>query len=242
MKSIRVATYNIRKCVGLDWRRRPDRVMRVLASLHARIVVLQEADRRFGERLGTLPEDELFRVTGLKVVPVEDSGPSHGWRGNALLFGKGVKVKRVDRIALPSLEPRGALIADLVVDGTPLRIAGTHLGLRAANRRHQARALLDELKAREDGTREALLGDLNEWREYSGCVAILGRRLKPAPPRPSFHASAPVAALDRVFAGPGLRIEKVGVERSEIARRASDHLPVWADIEVESLPESGGAS
>ena len=51
---IRIATYNIRKCVGLDWRRRPDRVIRVLAEIDADIVALQEADRRLGRRAATL--------------------------------------------------------------------------------------------------------------------------------------------------------------------------------------------
>src|SRR5690606_34951531 len=84
---IRVATYNIRKCVGLDWRRRPERIMRVLAELKADVVALQEADRRFGERFGTLPVGELHRHTGLRPVQLAGGGRRLGWHGNAILVG-----------------------------------------------------------------------------------------------------------------------------------------------------------
>lgn len=56
---MRVASYNIRKAVGLDWRRDPDRIVDVLAEINADIIVLQEADRRVGTRAGVLPLDRL---------------------------------------------------------------------------------------------------------------------------------------------------------------------------------------
>ena len=46
---LRLVSYNIRKCLGLDMRRRPERTLEVIAETHADIVVLQE-DIRFGER------------------------------------------------------------------------------------------------------------------------------------------------------------------------------------------------
>ena len=51
---ITVASYNIRKGLGTDRRRRPDRILEVLHEVHADIVALQEADRRFGSRQSAL--------------------------------------------------------------------------------------------------------------------------------------------------------------------------------------------
>lgn len=246
---IRVATYNIRKCVGLDWRRRPDRVMRVLHELGADVVALQEADRRLGERSSTLPAEELPYHTGMRALPFEARGAGGGiglgWHGNAILVREGVSVLDVAALDLPSFEPRGGLVAELEVQGVALRVVAVHLGLIAADRRRQAKALIKRLDERSAGARmpAVILGDFNEWSPRGGGIAPLSERFAMAPPVPSFHASAPVAALDRILVGPGLRVESAGTHRSETARRASDHLPVWAcllpnPVEQEKAKES----
>jgi Metal-dependent hydrolase len=78
---LRVASYNIRKCVGLDWRRRPDRVLAVLAEIGADVVALQEADRRFGAKLSALPPETLAEA-GWHAAPVAPHPGGLGWRGN----------------------------------------------------------------------------------------------------------------------------------------------------------------
>ena len=45
---MRIVSYNIRKAVGLDRRRDPERILAILREVDADIVVLQEADRRLG--------------------------------------------------------------------------------------------------------------------------------------------------------------------------------------------------
>jgi endonuclease/exonuclease/phosphatase family metal-dependent hydrolase len=227
---VRVATYNIRKCVGLDWRRRPERVVEVLSEVKPQVVALQEADRRFGDRRGTLPVEHLAGASGLRVVFPADSGGSHGFHGNAILVGGDVEVRKVDRLVLPCLEPRGALVADLHVAGVHMRVVAVHFGLHAASRAAQADTVLAMLKQRQDGAAEVVLGDFNQWRDEGGSIGILSERLKPAPARPSFHTSRPVAPVDRILVGPDLRIAAHGVHVSALARRASDHLPVWADL------------
>lgn len=229
---IRVATYNIRKCVGLDWRRRPRRIVRVLSELDADVVALQEADRRFGRRTSPLPLDELRRETGYAVVPVEAGGAGLGWHGNAMLVGKGVTVHDVVPLTLPCFEPRGALLVDLEIRGVALRVVGVHLGLRPSDRRRQAQALLDALDARGRAVPTVVMGDLNEWSRDNGCLAVLAHRFHPAPPILSFHTAAPVAALDRILVGPGLHLTAAGAHRSPTALIASDHLPVWAAFVV----------
>ena len=52
---ITFASYNIRKAVGIDGRRDPERILAVLREIDADIIALQEADRRFGTRAAALP-------------------------------------------------------------------------------------------------------------------------------------------------------------------------------------------
>lgn len=227
---LRVATYNIRKCIGLDWRRSPERIMRVLGEIEADVVALQEADRRLGQRPATLPVAELTARTGLRPVPIPASGRSSGWHGNALLIREGIDVERAVPLDLPSLEPRGALVADLDMAGVRLRVAGVHFGLRRADRRRQARALMEALHGFDGAMATVVLGDFNEWVPRGAASEELSKRFRQAPPVASFHSSAPLAALDRIFVCPGLKVTSAQVHRSATARRASDHLPVWADI------------
>ena len=73
-----------------------------------------------------------------------------------------------------------------------------------------------------------LMGDTNEWRDAGGCLKELNGSYRIAPTGPSFHARRPVAALDRIIVGHELAIEAAGVHASAEARKASDHLPIWA--------------
>ena len=225
---MRIASYNIRKAVGLDWRRDPLRIIRVLADLDADVVALQEADKRLGARPAVLPEDALFEHTGLRVLNVTN-GPSSGWHGNALLVREGWQVGTTERLSLPGIEPRGALIADLEGPGTRLTLVGTHLGLRRACRQLQLAHLLDELEVRTGRT--VIAGDFNEWSPRIG-FDILEHAFDVISPGRSFHASRPIAPLDRFAVGRDLRVIGVGVFAQGEARRASDHLPVWMDLDL----------
>ena len=57
MTTLRLASYNLQKCVGLDLRRRPDRTLGVINDLKASVVVLQEADKRLPPRPAALPHE-----------------------------------------------------------------------------------------------------------------------------------------------------------------------------------------
>lgn len=225
---MRIASYNIRKAVGLDWRRDPLRIIRVLADLDADVVALQEADKRLGARPAVLPEDALFDLTGLRVLNVTN-GPSSGWHGNALLVREGWRVGETERLSLPGIEPRGALIADLEGPVAQLTLVGTHLGLRRGCRQLQLAHLLDELDARTG--RAVIAGDFNEWSPRIG-FDILEHAFDVISPGRSFHTSRPIAPLDRFAVGRDLRVSGAGVLTEGEARRASDHLPVWMDLDI----------
>ncbi len=225
---MRIASYNIRKAVGLDWRRDPLRIIRVLEDLNADVVALQEADKRLGARPAVLPEDQLYDHTGLRILQITN-GPSSGWHGNALLVRDGWRVTGTERFSLPGIEPRGAVRADLQGPEFEVTVIGTHLGLRRGCRQLQLAHLLEVVGS--DTQRTILAGDMNEWSTRIG-FDLIDDHFHMVMPGRTFHTSRPVAALDRFALGQGFACRATGVFRQGEAKRASDHLPVWMDVEA----------
>ena len=227
-RDLRVASYNIHKGVGTDRRRDLMRTAAVISELGADILALQEADTRFGTRTGLLNLDHLREDQGLVPVPVEGARAAHGWHGN-LILARDALVETVHKLVLPGLEPRGALLADLVVRG--VRVIAAHLGLLPASRAAQTRALLDRLDTL-DRRPTLLMGDMNEWRHSGPSLGPLGRFFTQAPPVRSFPARYPVLPLDRMMADAEAELHDLEAHDSPLARRASDHLPIKARLLV----------
>lgn len=228
-RALTVASYNVQKAIGTDLRRAPARTLAVIAELGADIVVLQEADRRFGSRLSALPLPLLLGA-GWTPVAFETRPDSIGWHGNAILVSKHVEVTRHAVLPIPALEPRGAVMAELSIDGAALRVVGMHLDLSGLWRRRQARAILAHLQVLAPMP-TLVMGDMNEWRASAGAIHDFAQIFRIVPTGPSFHARMPVAALDRIFASDGLTVAAAGVHHSARAAAASDHLPVWVRVE-----------
>jgi endonuclease/exonuclease/phosphatase family metal-dependent hydrolase len=231
MTSLRVASYNIRKCVGLDRRRDPDRVLGIIAELGADAVALQEADRRLGERPATLERGRIETITGLVPVDLAANDISLGWHGNAVLLHPEIRVETVRRLDLPGLEPRGAVLIEAVRGGRLFRMVAVHLGLTRAFRRKQLYEIVKAAAPAKAEMPTVILGDMNEWRNDRGLEPFEPHFTVHAPGL-SFHAARPVAALDRIALNRRLKLHDAGVHQSEAARIASDHLPVWADLRM----------
>ncbi len=227
--SLRVASYNIRKCVGLDRRRDPDRVLSVIASLDADVVAIQEADRRMGDRPATLALDRVTKLTGLVALQVATSEVSLGWHGNAVLVHPDISIDGVTRIVLPGLEPRGAVMVKARRDKQPFQIVAAHLGLTRRFRRQQLSVIAATIASESAQLPTVIAGDFNEWSYDRGLEPLNPGYVVHAPGL-SFHAARPVAALDRFATGSGFEVRDAGVVDSGTARIASDHLPVWADL------------
>jgi len=228
---LRLASYNIRKAVGTDRRRRPDRIIEVLNEIGADVVALQEADRRFGEREAAIPLRLLDEHSDLKPVPFNARAGSLGWHGNAILVRKSLEVRHHSMLHLPSLEPRGAVLSEIEMDGACLRVVGMHLDLSGLWRRRQAHTILNHVEERAAPMPTVLMGDLNEWSARNGCLRDFGAHLTFAETGRTFHAHNPIARLDRIMVSREIRIRACGVHNSSTARTASDHLPIWAEVE-----------
>lgn len=229
-----IASYNIHKCVGTDRRFDPVRIVDVVCELDADLIALQEADERFGKREGLLDLDALKERANLVPVNLQTGLRSHGWHGNVLLAREGT-VRDVRCMALPGLEPRGALIVDLDLKGVHLRIIAAHFGLLRWSRSRQASALLE---AMHPATRPTiLLGDLNEWRvrKRSSLLGLLPHFGPVHAIVPSFPSRYPLLALDRILASPHQMISSIDVHDTALARVASDHLPIKARLDLKAI-------
>jgi len=227
---IKVASYNMRKGIGTDRKRNPERILEVLNEIGADIVALQEADRRFGAREGVLTPHLLEEHGGWQAVKVGMRAASMGWHGNAILVRPGSQILDCEPIHLPALEPRGAVMADVRTRLGTIRVVGMHLDLSGLWRRRQAAAIMAHVDASSHRHPTVLMGDLNEWTAAAGCLRDFARDYAIAATGPSFHARRPVGRLDRIMVSADLAIQSCGVHASAAARKASDHLPIWAEL------------
>jgi len=226
------ASYNIHKAVGLDRRRDPDRILAVLHEIDADVVALQEADRRIGRRESVLPLAHLEEHTPYQAVRLNHRPDSLGWHGNALLVRRGIEVAEAGIVPLPALEPRGAIRVDLIAGGQRLRVVGMHLDLSGLRRRQQVRAILTHLERCGHPCPTVALGDCNEWGLHRGALSEFRSPWQVLAPGRSFPSRRPLAALDRIAISDGWTVETMAVHHSALAARASDHLPVWARLEL----------
>ena len=229
---LKVASYNIRKSLGTDRRRQPERIMKILGEIDADIVALQEVDLRLGARVSTIPAETILDHSEYKPVRVGIRQESLGWHGNAILVRKHFEVIDQKRIEIPSFEPRGAVLADVRFDGRMVRIIGMHLGLIGTTRLKQAQAIVQYLEKIEGKAPTVIMGDLNQWAPDGGCLAQFALHHNVLAPGPSFHSRQPMLGLDRIITSRDITLVDTGVHRSPLASKGSDHLPVWARLEV----------
>jgi endonuclease/exonuclease/phosphatase family metal-dependent hydrolase len=230
-----VASYNIHQCVGTDGKRDPHRIARVIRELKPDIIGLQEVDYRpLGEKK-SYQLNYLAEVTGLTPIAGPTIHRPDAVFGNALLTsGEILSVRRHD-LSVRRRQPRGAIDADILVRGRPVRAIVTHLGLSGRERKKQVLRLLDLLA--DKGTFHTLvLGDINEWwpprfsvRELN---AFMGRAFSPR----TFPSSWPIFSLDRIWFSPRGALTDGGAVKTPLTRVASDHLPVHATVTIPDQP------
>ena len=231
---LRVATYNVHACVGRDGRHDPDRVAAVIGELNADIVALQEFSYPASVELETRAPVVLTMAD-----PYECAlGPTRHRRGRAATecFGNAlltrhplVEVHRID-LSMERREPRGALAATIDVGGSVVHVLATHLGLRIRERHFQVRQIVDYLDSVRD-TFIVVLGDFNDWLPGRSAAHVLDRRLGRPPRLPAFPIRWPILELDRIWVNPGRALRRLSVHATPLARLASDHLPVVAEID-----------
>jgi endonuclease/exonuclease/phosphatase family metal-dependent hydrolase len=236
----RVVTYNVHKCVGLDRRLSPARIVEVLREIDADIVALQEVlciQGRNGE------DDQahfIARELEFDYRIGENRKLMGGIYGNVVLSRFPLLDAENHDISVAGREERGCLRVniDLGQDGA-LHVYNVHLGTSFVERRHQARKLISESILSDcnvPGPR-IMLGDFNEWTrglatrlltEHFQCGDIR-LHLKRARTYPGV---LPIMHLDHIYFDETLALQRAELHRSRAALIASDHLPIFADFKL----------
>ncbi|QIJ76907.1 EEP domain-containing protein [Methylobacterium sp. NI91] len=245
-RRLRLVTYNVRHCRGTDGRVAPERVAQVIAALEPDIVALQEVDVGRARTGGLDQAEEIARLVGMfahfhPALHIEEER-----YGDALLTHLPSRLKRADALPgllqRPGLEPRGALWVEVTAGDVALQVLTTHFGLLGAERIAQAEALLGPDWLGDPACRAptVLLGDFNATG-WSRAYRRLSRRLTDARRLTgerrwrggaSFPSRFPLLRIDHVFVSERVAVERIAVVDNALARQASDHLPVLAEIRI----------
>ena len=248
--SLRVISYNIHACEGMDGRVSPRRIARVIAARAPDLVALQEVD--LGRRRSR-SEDQaklIADATEMHAVfcPTVTRDGEH--YGHAMLSRWPIEVVR--RAFLPAApgswfpEPRAALWARIVIGARKLNFITTHLGLGVEERRMQMEALLgpEWIGAIPPGEDIILCGDFNAlpgsppYRMAAAKLRDAQASLKGHAPLRTFSSTQPFARIDHIFTSASFAPEKIMVPRDRLTRVASDHLPLVVDFSIG--PAAGG--
>jgi len=224
----RVASYNVHSCIGIDRRFAPERIADILRQIDADVIALQELGwhhrgRRHFDQFAYLAE-----TTGYTVLEGPTKNHARAHYGNAILARHSVLSHKTLDLSWPLHIPRGCVMAEIDLDGRPVTIVNAHLGLSPWERRRQVTMLAKDI-AKLTGD-VILMGDFNSWKPASTTFQLLTRHLPHYTQMPTFHARAPRVPLDRIYLSAGLAFETTRVWRSQAAARASDHLPIVADL------------
>lgn len=241
-RALRVMTYNVHRCIGVDGVVSPERIARVIARYEPDIVALQEVDVGAAR---TSKRDQAQLIAGAlrmshHFYPVLALAEGH--YGNAILSCEPMRLVRTGRlpqwVRWNAWEPRGAMWAVLELDGHTVQMINCHLSTWPYERRIQMKALTGPDWLGDPACRPPVLvcGDFNTFpgspvhRQLSGVLRDTQEVLHQARRQYTWLSLYPIGQIDYVFASAGVEVEAAHVPRSELAKSASDHLPLIIDL------------
>jgi endonuclease/exonuclease/phosphatase family metal-dependent hydrolase len=238
--ALRVASYNVHRCVGTDGRLDVDRVARVIMEVDADVTGLQEIDCGYHIAPGIDQIEHLQRVTGLTAIAGPTLIRDECSYGNLLFTRHSVVTVRHVNLSIWRHERRGAIDVDLQVGAAVVRVIVTHFGLTPWERRWQTAALLELLNSDQRPV-TILCGDFNEWVPMWSTVRQLDAHFGRSQALRTFPARRPLLALDRIWIRPVSSLTAMWIHRSPLARVASDHLPICAALDPCAAGAPGGS-
>lgn len=237
---MRIVTYNIHKCRGLDRREHPARIVEVLRETEADIIALQEVLSIEGRERERNQAQFIAEELGMNYHLGENRRLHGGAYGNVILSRLPVRKAHNYDITWRGRERRGCLRADILVEKNALlHVFNIHLGTAFVERRHQARKLVsDEILDSEElkGAR-VVLGDFNEWTRGLA-TRLLASHLESADVRHhlrrarTYPGVLPFLHLDHIYYDATLELKKLTLHKTRTALMASDHLPLIADFQI----------
>jgi endonuclease/exonuclease/phosphatase family metal-dependent hydrolase len=242
---LRVMSYNVHSCIGMDGRVSPRRIARVIAEQSPDLVALQELDHGRLRSRGENQASTIAQILGYHVTFLATVTRGAERYGHAVLSRWPIRTVKVAELPTRSLsiwpEPRGALWSRVFLGNIPINIVTTHLGLSSGERLAQMQTLLgpEWLGPILDTQAIVLCGDFN-LPPGTAPYRLAADRLHDVASNGSealhtFISSRPFARIDHIFVSSHFTTESVSVIRNYLTRVSSDHLPLLADLHVESL-------
>jgi endonuclease/exonuclease/phosphatase family metal-dependent hydrolase len=241
---LRLLTYNVHKGIGgLDRRYRPERIISVLEHYAPDLVLLQEVDDGARRSRGDRQVDLFGRALSMqhRVFFPNVQVRGGGAYGNAVLSRYPIAAARNLDLTFPGRKRRSALYAALHVPrphgGRPrsLHVFNLHLGLAGFERRWQlGRFFADHpFAGLPPRARVIVGGDFNDvWGRLGRIFFEPAGFHVPEQSWRTFPAWAPVRALDAVYVRGDLRVHHLFRSHLREARFASDHLALFAELEL----------
>jgi len=232
---LRVATYNIHRCRGLDGRTRPERIAAVLRAINADVVAIQEVVGA-GPRGGGQIED-IGALLGMGWVMAPARHLRGHLFGNAVLSRLPITQHLEHDLSWKTCEPRRMQRVDIAANGSTLHVYNVHLGTALLERRHQAERLATIVSDRHVAGPKLVLGDFNEWMRGRPTL-LLSAKLNSVDlrnhlrRRRTYPGLFPILHLDHIYYAGKVEIVRIELPRTRLALVASDHLPLVADVRI----------
>jgi endonuclease/exonuclease/phosphatase family metal-dependent hydrolase len=239
--SIRIATYNIHKCRGIDRRIRPTRILEVIGQLDADVIAIQEILNVVSDE----PELGQARylaenLNGYFWCFGENRVLRGGQYGNMTLSRYPIRFCHNYDVTWKRRERRGCLRSDILAGSLLMHIFNVHLGTSFLERRHQGRRLLSSDILQHEDLRgpKIVAGDFNEWTR--GLASrLMGDAFQTIDLkkflryRRTYPGVIPFLHLDHVYFDHWVQLQSFRLHRSREALIASDHLPIVADFTID---------
>ncbi len=232
---LRIATYNVHKCRGLDGRTQPERVASVLKDLKPDIIALQEVVGS-GPR-GRGQEQEISERLGMNSVMAPARLIYGHPYGNAFLSRFPIQNQVLFDLSQDGLEPRFCQRVDILVKGHPVHFYNVHLGTSRTERTRQAKKLVPFLSDPSLKGPKILLGDFNEWIKGPAtktlCDNFQSLELLPFLTWPKTYPGIfPVLHIDHIYYQGRVKVLNVEAPRTWLTMISSDHMPLAAELKV----------
>lgn len=224
-KTIKILSYNVRNCAGLDRKTDYNRIAQVIRRIDADVVAIQELDSATTRSKGIVALNELAEKTGM----LASYSASIDFQGGKYGVGVLTREKPVSwqKVALPGKEERRSL---LLVELKDFVICCTHLSLTREDRMTSVQ-IIQEVTSKFSKP-VFLAGDLNT-EPGSAELKLLETKwtMLNSPSGLTFPADIPNKCIDFILVRKDndshTDLLNSGVEAETVA---SDHRPVWVQL------------
>lgn len=242
--TLRVMTYNVHSCIGLDGKVDVERVARVIAQANPDVVALQELDVGRDRSLGLDQAQLIARYLEMEFHFHPAMHMEEERYGDAILTHLPLRLVKAGPLPgladRPKLEPRGAIWAAVQFNGQEVQIINTHLGLQPRERLAQIDCLLgkDWLGHADCRGPVVLCGDLNAQPNSQVCRRITAQLqdsqtlLAQHRPAGTFPSRFAALRIDHIFVSQAVAVTAVDIPSSQLAKVASDHLPLLVQLRI----------